>query len=293
MDHSTRIKMGLLFLAASVGIGFLSWWQMSSIQIDDSSNIEIQANSKSDKLAPIHLRPSAQNQVGAEHPFKLASLNERTESIEDFEQRLAIFPTVFWEPLDTVSLRKLIRETPLVREKRILEIGTGSGLVSLCCAKAEAKSVVATDVNPNAIACAQSNAKRLDVASKIDFRLVDTKNAKAFAVIKADERFDLIISNPPWEEGKPASIDQYALYDPNFELLKSLLVEARMHLSSDGELYLAYGCKAAIRLLEKLSTELDYEFQVLDERKLDDLTEVFLPGMLLKLKPKAPKSIPN
>ncbi len=219
-------------------------------------------------------------------PQVLATLNDRTEAIEDFDQRLVIRPTVFWEPLDTTSLRKLIRETPLVREKKILEIGTGSGLVSLCCVQAGAAEVIATDVNQNAVECARLNAERMGFDSKLDVRLVDTKNAKAFAVIRADERFDLIISNPPWEEGKPTSIDQYALYDPNFELLKSLLTEARSYLTPNGELYLAYGCKTAIRLLEKLSDELGYRFEVLDDRKLDDLTEVFLPGMLLKLTPK-------
>ena len=51
----------------------------------------------------------------------------------------------------------------------------------------------------------------------------------------------------------------------------------------DGQLYLAYGCKTAIQLLENLAVELGYEVEVLDDRKLEDLEEVFLPGMLLKL----------
>jgi methylase of polypeptide subunit release factors len=216
----------------------------------------------------------------------LSAANDRTELIEDFDKPLVIKPTVFWEPLDTTSLRKLLRETSLVRDKKILEIGTGSGLVSLCCIQAGASEVVATDVNVNAIECARLNAERLGFASKLTVKLVDTKNAKAFAVIPTEERFDLIISNPPWEEGRPQSIDQYALYDPNFELMKSLLLEARSHLNPGGALYLAYGCKTAIELLEKLSDELGYEFETMDDRKLADLTEVFLPGMLLKLVPK-------
>ncbi len=220
---------------------------------------------------------------------RLTAFDDRTETIEDFDQRLAIFPTVFWEPLDTTSLRKLIRETPLVQSKNILEIGTGSGLVSLCCAYRGAASVVATDVNQNAVECARANADRLKLTGKIDVRLVDTKNAKAFVVIRPDEKFDLIISNPPWEEGKPKSIDQYALYDPEFELMKSLLADARKHLNTDGEMYLAYGCKTAILLLEKTAGEFGFDFEVLDDRKLTNLTEVFLPGMLLKLKPKALK----
>ncbi|MCA8996082.1 MAG: 50S ribosomal protein L11 methyltransferase, partial [Planctomycetaceae bacterium] len=68
--------------------------------------------------------------------------------VDDFDQRLALFPTVFWDPRDSFSLRDLIRETDLVQDKTILEIGTGSGLISLCCLKAGASHVVATDVNP-------------------------------------------------------------------------------------------------------------------------------------------------
>ena len=166
---------------------------------------------------------------------------------------------------------------------KVLEIGTGSGVISLCCAQAGANRIVSTDVNTNAVECARVNAQHLGFESIMDVRLVDMANAKAFAVVGEEERFDIIISNPPWEEGEPKSIDQYALYDPNFELMKSLLRNAPAYLMDDGQLYLAYGCKTAIQLLENLAVELGYEIEVLDDRKLEDLEEVFLPGMLLKL----------
>ncbi len=78
-----------------------------------------------------------------------------------------------------------------------MEIGTGSGLISLCSLRAGARNVVATDVNPNAIECARANAEKLRVSERFEVRWVDPKNAKAFSVIKPHERFDLIISNPP------------------------------------------------------------------------------------------------
>jgi hypothetical protein len=53
--------------------------------------------------------------------------------VEDLPRDLAQFQTVFWDPRDTESLRQLIRETALVRDKTILEIGSGTGLLSLCC----------------------------------------------------------------------------------------------------------------------------------------------------------------
>ena len=57
----------------------------------------------------------------------------RVQYVDGFPERIAVFQTVFWEPRDTTSLRELIATTDLVRGKTVLEIGTGSGLVSLCC----------------------------------------------------------------------------------------------------------------------------------------------------------------
>ena len=90
--------------------------------------------------------------------------------IDELPRAIAQFETVFWEPQDTVSLRKLIRDSPLVRGKRILEIGTGTGLVTLCCLRAGAAEVVATDINPVAVANARYNAMLLGVEDRLDVR---------------------------------------------------------------------------------------------------------------------------
>lgn len=51
----------------------------------------------------------------------------------------------------------------LVREKSVLDLGTGSGLVAICAAKAGARSVLACDVDPYALAATQINASENDV----------------------------------------------------------------------------------------------------------------------------------
>ena len=209
-------------------------------------------------------------------------------AVEELPKELAVFDGVFWEPQDTQRLRAMIRAEPNAAEnKSILEIGTGTGLIALCCRQAGAKSVVATDINPRAIACAESNARRL--GHHIDLRLVpsaDGADSGGFAVVAADERFDLIISNPPWEDGIPQRWSEYALYDPGFELLRSILVGCRKHLNPGGRVALAYGCLAAVRAARKLADELNMELVILDERKPEALPEVFLPGMVLVILPK-------
>lgn len=210
-------------------------------------------------------------------------LIRRWEYVEGIPQRIAVFQTVFWEPRDTTSLRDLIANSTLVRDKSVLEIGTGSGLVALCCLRAGATHVVATDVNPNAIENARYNARLLGLSDRLETRLVPLSNPGAFQVCAPGEKFDFIISNPPWEDAQPRSMDEYALYDRNFELLRSIVLGAESRLNEGGRLLLAYGCREAIYELQKFANEHDLSVIRLDPRRLEDLDHVFIPGMLVEV----------
>ncbi len=209
--------------------------------------------------------------------------------VPDLRKELLLVDSVFWEPRDTVSLRRLVREHPdLIKGKHVLEIGTGSGLLALCCAQAGANHVTATDINPYAIRCATWNAANLQVEN-IEFRLVPSgvgDDYGAFSVIDPSERFDLIISNPPWEADQPEEWRDYALYDPQFQLLGTLLAGFRDHANPRARLLLAYGCVDAVEAVRRLAAEFDLNLTVLDDRDLEALPQVFLPGMLLGLSAK-------
>lgn len=223
----------------------------------------------------------------------------RWVSVSDLHRKLGLYESVFWEPLDTESFRMLLKEQPeFIKSKRVLEIGTGSGLLAICCMKSDAASVVATDINPNAVACARANARRHETL--IDVRLVPSSpqweqadeavdstrpDSSAFSVIHADEKFDLIVSNPPWEDSTPNQWSDFALYDEQFELLRSILTGARSHLNPGGKIVLIYGCVEAIEVTRRLADEHDYNFVILDQRDPDSLPTVFLPGMMVGLVP--------
>ena len=211
-------------------------------------------------------------------------LQQRT--VEDLPAPIALFDTVFWEPRDTDNLRRRIRETDQMRGNSVLEIGTGTGLLALCCLQAGAEQVVATDVNPAAVANARYNAERFGFTDeRLEVRLVSLKDSGAFSVIGSDEQFDLIISNPPWENGVPKTISEHALYDPGFQLLNSLLASARRHLRPGGRIWLAYGCVEAIQKVQQLAERYRWDVRWLDDRTLAELSPVFLPGLLLELVP--------
>jgi release factor glutamine methyltransferase len=199
---------------------------------------------------------------------------------------------VFWEPRDTTTLRALLREQPLVRDRTVLEIGTGSGLIALCCLQAGARRVVATDVNAAAVANAAYNADLLGFADRLETRLVPLRDCEAYSVIEPTERFDVIISNPPWENDKPVSIDQYALYDDRFLLLRSILKDLPAHLNPGGKAYLAYGSVSSVRQTLRVAREYGLLATVRDDRDLDELSEVFLPAMVIEVTVAAPSDSP-
>ena len=80
------------------------------------------------------------------------------------------------------------------RPFRILEIGTGSGAISVALAKEfPSASLVATDVSAKALAVAQENASLLGVGDRIQFLRGDL-----FIPLKRESAFELIITNPPY-----------------------------------------------------------------------------------------------
>ncbi len=204
-------------------------------------------------------------------------------AVTELPKDVAIMESVFWEPDDTISLRAEIARTAIVKDAVVLEIGTGSGLIALCFLQAGAAHVIATDLNPSAIQNVLFNAREMGFAERLEARLVPGRSPGAWTVIEPTRKFDLIISNPPWEDSKPVSVDQFALYDPGFELLTSLVTGARQRLKPNGRLWLAYGCVTAIRQVHDVAARENLSCVLRDERSLDTLPELFLPGMLIEI----------
>lgn len=204
-------------------------------------------------------------------------------ALDGLSHELAQFETVFWDPADTRSLRDYLHTSPLLDNGHVLEVGTGTGLISLFCAEHGAAHIVATDINPQAVANARYNADLFGVTDKLDVRLVPPDRPAPFSMIPADEKFSLIISNPPWEDAPVQEVAAYALYDPGFALLDGLLQQAAQHLQPGGSMLLAYGAKTAIERIVTTAPNFGWAVKIHDDRDLRLLPEVFVPGVLLEL----------
>jgi len=96
--------------------------------------------------------------------------------------------TVYEPAEDTFLLVSALQKIDL-KNKSILEIGTGSGSIALFAARL-AKSVLAIDINPEALKCAKENAK-INKIKNIEF-------AQSDLFEKIAGKFDLIVFNPPY-----------------------------------------------------------------------------------------------
>ncbi|MDE2138245.1 MAG: class I SAM-dependent methyltransferase [Gammaproteobacteria bacterium] len=106
------------------------------------------------------------------------------------------------------------------------DIGTGSGVLAAVLARRGVERVVATDLDPRALACARENIERLGLGAHID-------------VVRADlfppGRAALVVCNPPWIPARPSSPLESAVYDPDGRMLRGFLRGLPEHLEPGGE----------------------------------------------------------
>ena len=100
---------------------------------------------------------------------------------------------------ETEELARMAAEAARsMRASRILDIGTGSGCIAITLAKeAPASRVTAIDISPAAIRVAKKNAQRWE--AQITFEETDILREAAEEAEGIEmERYDIIVSNPPY-----------------------------------------------------------------------------------------------
>lgn len=121
---------------------------------------------------------------------------------------------------------KLVAEAPLPSKALAFDIGTGTGVLSAVLARRGVKRVVATDMDPRALACARENFARLGVEAQVELRPAD---------LFPEGRAPLVVCNPPWVPARPSSPIEHAVYDPDSRMLRGFLAGLAAHLEPGGE----------------------------------------------------------
>jgi methylase of polypeptide subunit release factors len=120
----------------------------------------------------------------------------------------------------------LVAEAALPDTSLAFDIGTGTGVLAALLAHRGVAHVVATDQDARALACARENINRLGYG-----RQVKVVSANLFP----EGRAPLVVCNPPWLPAQPSSTLEYAIYDPDSQMLLGFIAGLAAHLTEHGE----------------------------------------------------------
>ena len=168
---------------------------------------------------------------------------------------------------DTETLIDYVIEKPV---KKVLELGTGSGViaVTLACAWKEVQ-VTAVDISEDALLLAQINAEKFNVENKIQFLKSDWfENVEGI--------FDMIISNPPyigWVEQDKISAE-VKKYDPEialfagydgFDAYKKIIPSLSKFLNKDGLVVLEIGASQSSQVKDIMNSSGFFDVKILKD----------------------------
>jgi release factor glutamine methyltransferase len=171
---------------------------------------------------------------------------------------------------ETEQLVELLKSKIQNPKPKILDIGTGSGVIALSLAtKFPEATVTAIDVSNEALELARENAERLALSHRIEF-------FKSDLLLYVSDVYDLIVANLPYiASADRAALSREVRHDPEIalfggergdEMVRKLIETARSHLAPGGLLALEVGLGQADDLAalmaqkkyQDIRTEADY-----------------------------------
>jgi release factor glutamine methyltransferase len=158
---------------------------------------------------------------------------------------------------ETEELVEFLKSKIQNPKSKILDIGTGSGVIALSlAAKFPEAQIFAVDISEDALALARENAARLGLSSRVHF-------SKSNLLQDVDETFDLLVANLPYIAAQDRqTLSREVLRDPEValfggahgeELVRQLIEQAPARLRPGGLLALEIGTGQSEALLSALA----------------------------------------
>lgn len=199
----------------------------------------------------------------ASYNFVLRRRSTRLVHADGF--RLTVRPTVFHPRYFIASeyFSRFVTKLNL-RDLRVADIGTGTGIIAMSAARAGAADVVAIDINPNAALSARENAQSHGFADRISVVCGDLLTALA-----AGPRFDVILSNPPFFPEEPIDVADRAWHaGPGYRDIKALFSQARERLAPGGRFYLLLSSDSDLALIGSLIEQARFRARLVGRKSL-------------------------
>ncbi len=184
----------------------------------------------------------------AGEPVQYVTGRAAFRSLDLAVDRRVLIPRPETEGLVEAVLEVLAAERSRWNSPAVLDLGTGSGAIALAVAsECPGARVVASDASADALDVARANADALGLAARMTFA-----HGEWFDAVGADERFEVVVSNPPYiaPEDAPSLPADVRDHEPHAALfaedggladLRTIVDEAPRHLVAGGLLALELG----------------------------------------------------
>ena len=191
--------------------------------------------------------------------YKIYLSKEKSFSYKGINVR--VMPGVFHPGLffSTKLLIEYISKYDL-KDKNVLELGAGSGLISIYCANQNA-IVIASDINPTAVENIKKNAK----LNSVNIKVVESD---LFDRIETKE-FDYIIINPPYFPKNPNNDEEFAWFCGNdFQYFKKLFSQIGNYVNIDSKIIMVLSEDCDIEMIKKIGKQSLFVFTKCYEQKV-------------------------
>lgn len=181
---------------------------------------------------------------------------EKTHFVQVLDKKFTIFPSVF-SPKYFKDPEFFAKELPIKKGETFLEIGSGSGIISIFAALKGASKVTSTDINPKAVENTKYNAKLHNIN-------LEALQGDVFEPLK----FDTIFWNVPWGLVKEDNITflEKALWDTEYKSIKKFIQEAKHYLKTNGKLLIGFSSTIGdLNELFKLLKANNYKTKIIKE----------------------------
>ena len=171
---------------------------------------------------------------------------------------LEVPENVYYPREDSLLLAKII-ENENLKNKKTLDMGSGSGFLAILMAQQGAE-VLATDINKEAVKTIKLNARN----NNIDINVILSNLFK-----EIEGKFDFIVFNPPYLPEKTLHRDkQYYGGITGREVIHRFIENSEKHLKKEGKLFIVFSSITGEKEIEDLFESYGFASKIAARQKV-------------------------